>query len=103
MNIIINDKEITLKYTMRSMMIYEKITNESFNPKGITQILIYFYSTILASNRDTTLTFEEFMDWIDENPDAMPKFNEWLMSVLNKNAYIAKNEKEGEDIDPKKS
>lgn len=93
MTIKINEKEITLKYTFRAMMIYEKITKTSFQPKGITEILIYFYSTILAADKDSTLSFEDFMDWIDENPSALTDFSNWLTAIIGKNAYINNSEK----------
>lgn len=88
----INGKEIKLKYTFRALMIYEKITGESFSGKGISEILIYFYSTIIASNKDLTLTFDDFMDWLDDNPTALNNFTEWLTSVTTVNSHIRQNE-----------
>lgn len=88
----INGKEIKLKYTFRALMIYEKITGESFSGKGISEILIYFYSTIIASNKDLTLTFEDFLDWLDDNPTALNDFTEWLTSVTTVNSHIRQNE-----------
>ena len=38
MNININDKEITLKYSLRAMMMYENVTNKTLNPSGITEL-----------------------------------------------------------------
>jgi hypothetical protein len=32
MNVTIKEKEITLKYSFRALMIYENITQKSFNP-----------------------------------------------------------------------
>ena len=93
MKIKIKGKDVTMRYSMRSMMIYEKVMNASFNPKGLTEILAFFYCVILGSCKDINLTFDEFIDWIDENPEEMQNFNEWLMSVFNKNGYIKQNEK----------
>ena len=103
MTILIKDREITLKYTFRSMMIYEGIMKQSFTPNGITEIIVYFYSTVLASSKGMDLSFDEFMDYLDENPNMINDFNVWLMSVLDKNGYINQNEQMGEDVDPKKS
>lgn len=88
MDITIKDTNITLKYSFRGMMIYEKIAGTSFQPKGISEILIYFYSTILASDRNITITYDEFIDWLDENPNKLTEFSKWLNEVLTKNAYI---------------
>lgn len=94
MTIQINGKSITLKYSFRGFMIYEKITGESFNPSGITEILIYFYSTVLASCKDINLDFDEFMDYIDEHPELLGEFSEWLTAVLGKNAYLNSSSKD---------
>ena len=88
MKITIDNKEIELKYSFRAMMIYEKITGASFNPKGMTEIMIYFYSTILASSRDIDLTFDSFVDWIDDNPKSLSDFSNWLTSMLSKNSVL---------------
>lgn len=104
MNININGKTVTLKYSFRAFMIYEKITGMSFSPKGVYEIIVYFYSTVLASDKSTDISFDDFMDYLDENPELLEGFSEWLSSVLNKNSYInnpeGKEEKTTED--PKK-
>lgn len=93
MKITIKETTIELKYSFRAMMIYEKITGTSFNPKGITEIMIYFYSTVLASKKDVAITFEEFMEWIDEEPTALNDFSQWLTSILSKNTILNDNDK----------
>lgn len=97
MKITIKGKDVTMRYSMRSMMIYENIMQQNFNPKGITEILTFFYCCVLASCKDINLTFDEFIDWIDENPEAIVEFNEWLASVVNKNSYIRKKAEDGGD------
>ena len=92
----INGKEIKFKYTFRALMIFEKIAGESFTGRGISEILIYFYSTIIASNPDITLTFDNFIDWLDENPNAINDFSNWLASVSTQNSYIKQNESTSE-------
>ena len=92
MFITINNYNIELKYSFRAMMIYEKITGESFNPKGITELMIYLYSIILASSKDITLSFDDFMNWIDENPTVLNEFTVWLTSIINKNKVFSDKE-----------
>ena len=91
MKITINNKEIELRYTFRSMMIYEKITGKTFNPVGLSEIMIYFYSTLLASDKDCTVSFDEFIDLTDAQPNLLTEFSQWLNSVLSKNAFINGN------------
>lgn len=92
MFITINNYNIELKYSFRAMMIYEKITGESFNPKGITELMIYLYSIILASSKDITLSFDDFMNWIDDNPTVLNEFTVWLTSIINKNKVFSDKE-----------
>jgi hypothetical protein len=84
------------------MIVYEKLTNESFAPKGITEIINYFYATVLASDKDLELGYETFLDYLDENPEKLTEFNEWLVSVTERNNRIDGQQK-GEEVDPKKS
>ena len=103
MKVNIKGKDIELKNSFRSMIIYEKITNESFSPKGVTEMINYFYSTIMASDKNLDLGYEEFLDYLDENQEKFTEFSEWLVSVNKKNKDIEGDEKEGEEVDPKKS
>jgi hypothetical protein len=102
MKININGRDITLKYSFRSMMIYEKITGETFNPKGLSEILIYFYSTVLASDKECNITFDDFIDYTDEHPELFNEFSKWLTDTISKNAYINGNTDEQTEVEPKK-
>ena len=78
----------TLKYSFRALMIYENITNHSFNPKGITDVVIFFYSILVASAKDTTLSFDDFVEWLDENPTSINEFSAWLSEVFSQQASL---------------
>lgn len=82
MNIFIDDKEIQLKYTFRAMMIYENITEKTFEPKGITEFILLFYSIVMASDKELSLSINEFMDWLDNNQDKLNEFIQWLSHTL---------------------
>ena len=101
MKITINDKEITLKHTFRSFIIYENITKKSFEFKGLTEILIYFYSTIMASDKELDLSFDDFIEWLDDNPQSIQDFSKWLMSTVKVNDYL-NGEVEKDNENPKK-
>lgn len=53
MTITINNIEYKLKYTLRSLFIYEKITDNQFTGKSLIDYYILFYSTLLANNSDS--------------------------------------------------
>ena len=82
MEIVIKNKEVSLKYSFRALMIYENITQKSFNPKGISDVVVFFYAIVVASTKDTTLSFDDFIDWLDDNATAINEFSVWLTSIF---------------------
>lgn len=84
MKITYKEKEYELKYSFRALMIYENITQKSFQPKNLTDIITFFYSIVLSSAQEA-IDFNEFIDWLDENVDELNKFSAWLMASLDLN------------------
>ena len=70
MIITIEDKEITLKHSFRSHLVYENITGHSFAPKGITDVVTFFYCSVMAADIDLALTFDKFIDWLAQQSDS---------------------------------
>ena len=91
MTITINDKDIELKYTLRSMMMYENITGKTFAPEGVSDILTFFYCVVVASAKNYELKFDDFLDVIDENQDKLNEFSLWLTNVVATQKYLKKN------------
>lgn len=79
MEVTINEKTIKLKKTFRSLIAYESATGKAFNPTTITESIMYFYCVIIASDMEFELTYDEFMDWLDDNPTALQDFTQWLI------------------------
>lgn len=91
MKITIKDKEIELKYTMRSMLMYENITGKTFMPNTLTDIVTYMYCVVLSSTKDYSLSFDDFLDYIDGNVDVMNEFSQWLIDVVAVHNNLKKN------------
>ena len=90
MTITIRQKEITLKYSLRSLFLYEQKSGESFNPKTLQDFCTFFYCVLCSSNKDLDLTFDEFIDEvIDPQPELMNQFAEWLSNVMMKNSFLS--------------
>lgn len=90
MKVTIKEQEITLKYSLRSLFLYERKTGESFSPRNIEQFCLYFYCVVCSSNKDLALTFDEFIDEvIDPQPELMNQFAEWLGKVMQKNNFLS--------------
>lgn len=102
MKVIIKDQEITLKYSFRALIIFEEITSKTLTvPESLKDILILFYSVILASAKGSLQdwTWDNFMDWLDENPEITIEFTQWLKDVLETQNGIT--EKHSKDVEKK--
>lgn len=98
MKVNIKGKEIELKNKLRSLMIYEQITEKAFNPVTITDMILYFYCVVLANEPSLDLDFNSFMEILDEQPDLFAQFNEWIVQVNKINQQFT-----DEDADLKKN
>ena len=96
MEIKLNDKSYELKKTFRSILIYEEIKGELFNPQSVSDILLYFYSTLLASNPSMDITFNDFLEYLDNNPDELNNFVEWIELQNKKESYYQPSKKKRE-------
>ena len=90
MTITIKDKTITLKKTFRSLIAYEQATKQSFNPSTITEIIMYFFCVVIASDMELELTYDDFMDWLDDNPTTLQEFSEWIVKQDGMESVAAK-------------
>lgn len=92
MKITIKDKEIELKQTLRSLIMYENLTEKAFEPKTFQDILTFLYCIVLTSSKDYTLiTFDEFIDYIDENHQVLSDMTKWLNDEFSINGILKKN------------
>lgn len=89
-------EDFNLHESFRAYMIYEEIMKEHFKPDSIKNILIYFYSNVMACNRDLVADFDEFIDWLDTNPTMVEQFTTWLINTAK--ATTTKNQ-DGEEAD----
>ena len=92
MNIKINDRDITLKYSMRAIMLYEAIQKKPFAPESTTDVLVFLYCVLMGSAKDLDLDFNNFLDIVDDNPSILVDFSEWLTSEISKNNTLSPEE-----------
>lgn len=90
MKVRIKEQEVELRYSMRSLFMYENITGASFNPKSLQDFCTFFYCVVCSSNKDLDLTFDDFIDEvIDPQPELMNQFVEWLGNIMAKNDFLS--------------
>ena len=81
------------KIGFKALMIYEKVTDESFVPKSLNDIVMLFYSTVFANDSTSSITFDEFVDWLDDNPAALTEFTDMMSNQDKRNAQLEKSDK----------
>lgn len=94
-----NNKEYELKYSFRALMVYENITNKSLDIKGLTDIINFFYSVLLVAAKGDVIQYDDFLDWLDENPNELEKFSSWLIGILKQNSLLMPNAKSDDKKD----
>ena len=97
MKIKIQDKEITLRYSFRSLMLYENIQKKSFKPETTTDVLVFMYCVIMGSDKDIKLEFNDFLDMVDENPVLVSEFADWLTAEINKTTTLSPDTEEEDE------
>lgn len=90
MKISVKDEQIELKKTLRSLLLFESITDRPFSVTTTTDVLSYFYCVVLASKPDIELSFEEFIEILDEQPNSLQDFQNWLIKSNEIQGSISK-------------
>ena len=72
----INGTQYNIKYTIRALFIFEQISGKSFKIETLLDNYLFFYSMLLACNKDNVLTWDEFIDALDEDPTLLKDMNE---------------------------
>lgn len=88
--------EYRIRNTLRSFFVYESITKKPFEIKTLLDNYVFFYSVILACNKDCTLTFDELIDALDENPRIYDEFQRITTARGQIEELHSEAEKEGE-------
>ena len=89
--ILINGKEYPIKYGIRAMLIAEQITQKPFSLDNMNEQLVFLYSCLLAANNELTMTYEEFLDAVDEDMSIIIRFGEYLAEQQKKEKNILKD------------
>ncbi len=97
--ITINNQEYEIRYTIRALFIFEQIKGEAFQIRTTLDNYLFLYSMILASNKDKPLSWDDFLDAIDNDPSIIAQLNTITSETLGKDNLFT----QPEDSDEKKS
>lgn len=103
MKITINNTDIELKQSFRTSMIYENIANETFTGSSMSNFILYFYCNVLGSDKNLILDFDDFIDYLDANPDKVKEYTEWLAKVNEIDDKLKNEEKTKKNKTTKKN
>ena len=100
----INGKNYKIKYSIRALFIFEQITGKAFKIDTLLDNYIFFYSMILANNKDgDILQWDDFLDAIDNDPKLFEKMADIVGKTEKKNELFDKGQTEDEGDGEKKS
>jgi len=92
----LNDQELILRQSFRSLMIFEKMTGKNAfeAAPSMNDSLTMFYAMLQAANRTAfTMTFDEFLDVLDEFPEALSDFNKFMIDLYTGSVETADADK----------
>lgn len=84
MTITINNKDYNVKYTIRALFIFEQITGKPFAINTLLDNYVFFYSMILANNEQNVISWDEFLDAIDNDKKLVEQLNKIVDDYQNK-------------------
>lgn len=95
--------ELNIRQTFRAHILYEQIMEHSFTGNdGLNGMIVLFYCYICGSNHDSVIDYNDYLDWLDENPGMLSAFTAWMA----KDTLLGKgdgDEKENNDEESKKA
>lgn len=97
----INGKDYKVKYTIRALFIFEQITGKAFKLETMLDSYIFYYSMILANNKDQVLQWEEFLDALDENPKLLQEMEKVMKEEDGKNSLFNDGEESNNSSEKK--
>ena len=103
MNITINKKDYKVKYTIRALFIFEQITGKSFEIKTLLDHYVFFYSMILANNEDNVISWDDFIDAVDNDKTLIEQLNKIITEYQTKDNLFDDSDKENNDSKKKLS
>lgn len=92
MEVRIKDNTYKVKYSIRTLFVFEEITGKAFKLEKTMDFYILYYAMILANNPDCNLLFNDFIDACDEDSDLIVQFQDYLNSIFIKEKQFKREE-----------
>lgn len=79
----IGDKEFDFKLDLRAFMVYESMAGKPFKGGLTLDFLGLMYAGLVIHNRNFDMTFDHFVDCIEENPLLFNKMVEYIKNYFS--------------------
>lgn len=96
------EKEYKLKQTIRSIFLWEQIAQRPFEIRNTLDNYLYFYCILLANN-ENFMTWDEFLDCLDNNPSILVELTKKLTQSQEIEKLLNPSDSETEKGDKKKA
>lgn len=103
-NIVVGGVGYDLRYSFRSLMLFESASGRSFSGGTLSDELLLMLCQIWASNSSCTMTLDELSEHLDEHPEDLARWREWLRDQIHaQNQRMSGPFGEDESVKPSKS
>lgn len=96
----IKEIEYAVQPGMKSIIVFEKITDKPFQIKTTTDLLSYIYSCLIVGSPDKHIEFADMLDAFDENPELFKEATDIVLQRTSLEEVVSLSN-EGEP-EPKK-
>lgn len=98
----IGRKNYNLKYSIRSLFLFEQITHKAFKIETLLDNYIFFYCLLLSSNKDNPIDWDDFIDELDKDPQLYKRIAD-VVEEEQKKSDLTRSDEDEKDGDEKKS
>ena len=78
LNVNLGGKELKFKMGLLAILTYESITGKTFYGKTLYDFILLMYSAIISSNQAEKLSFGDFVETLDDNPEVMQEMMSYI-------------------------
>lgn len=78
MKVTIKGKKYEIRFSLRVLFKYEEVCGHIFEGKRLQELYMLMHCALLALNEDYTLTFDELIDYCDEDKSVFETFQQVL-------------------------
>lgn len=91
--IVIQGKEYTLAYNLRSLFIYEEMAGKPYTGERTFDNYMLLFAMLMANNKDFSLSFDVFIDRCDEDLNLYQEFVEVMSEEGKRVSAFVENKK----------